>query len=634
MSPTAEQTRSQSLVAALKQNVLVFDGAMGTELYRHNVFTNQCYDELCIKNPGLVKQIHESYAQAGVDVLTTNTYGASSVMLERYGLADKTHDINLAGAKLAREVADRDENSTIFVAGSVGPHTFAAKARYTDGEIVEHVALQIAALIDGGCDVIIFESLPSRQALEMAARAMAPYPTVPYILSCCFANAIKTPGGDDVATVFAPLPSDLPQPLAFGLNCGQGPELMLKTVEAAMKVVTCPLIAQPNAGTPQEFEGRQLYYCSPEYLSTYAQRYVSMGVAAVGGCCGTTPEQIAEMARTIKPFAKAQRAGEASAVDVVVKAAELRPASPLSTRSALGKKLAAREWITTVELIPPTGYDLTATLEKCRMLRDEGVDAVNLPDGPRASARISSLIVADRIRHEVGLEPILHFCCRDRNLIGMQADLLGCAACDIRNILFITGDSPKLGNYPHATGVFDSDSIGMCKTAAKLNGGLDLGGRALPSPTNMVVGVGVDPSAINRPRELHRLHDKLAAGADFIITQPVFDPACLFTFLESYEKSYSDCPLPPIIAGVWPFASYKNFVFMKNEVPGVVVPDAIIKRMESASHGTREDQVAAGIEIACEMIEKIRTTVRGVQVSAPLGRLDISLAVLKSTKVI
>lgn len=615
--------QEKSFAEAIHTGLLVFDGAMGTELYREGVFTNRCYDEVNLTDPGLVRRIHQSYADAGADVLTTNTYGASRPVLEKYGLGDKVEKLNIEGVRLAREVAERVGDRKVYVAGSIGPHLLSDRGSFTNENILEIVEEQLSALIKGGVDFILFETESEREGIELAAESMRSFGDFPFVISCApFEEDIPENAKNSVERLFMPIPESLPQPVAMGLNCGFGPEGMLKIIERVIKLVKLPLIVQPNAGVPREYDKRRLYYCSPDYLKEYAIRYVNLGVSAIGGCCGTTPDHIAEIAKSIKSFSKTRR--DHSVIDPIEKGVEEMPESEFSTRSLLAKKLANGQWIKTVELTPPCGYELDDILRKSRLLKEAKIDAVNLPDGPRASSRIASLAVAERILHEVDLEPILHFCCRDRNLIGMQSDLLACAAFGIHNLLFITGDPPKLGNYPKATGVFDTDSIGMCAIQSRLNRGIDIGGMKIGKPTNAVIGSGVDPNAIDIKKEQDRLQRKIAAGARYIITQPVFEPDQLLLFLDSLQNFST-----PIIAGVWPLASYRNAVFMRNEVPGVVVPDEIMDRMEKASHGSREDQIQEGIDIAREAIEKIRDAVAGIQVSAPFGKIEISLAVLQ-----
>lgn len=628
---------SHRLREQLASGLTIFDGAMGTEIYRHDTFTDRCFDELNLSRSDLIRLIHQSYRDAGADVLTTNTFGANRLNLEKYGFADKTADVNIAGAHLAREVADMAaDERTILVAGSVGPIAPAEAERLNDAEQTEILSEQIAALIKGGVDFILFETLPSRLAFERAARTMRQFAGTEYILSASLGNDwLKT---ERLNMLFAPIEGDTPQPTAFGLNCGFGPDGMLEAAQKVMPLLTLPLVVQPNAGLPKEFEGRQLYYCSPEYLATFAMKYAKLGVRGIGGCCGTTPEQIAEIVKMTKPWSKKKTSETFSSIQTSAAELPLVPESPFESRGRLANKLARREWVTTVELTPPCGWELAETLQKTGRLAEHGIDAVNLPDGPRASSRISPTAVAVKILEmRLPIEPILHFCCRDRNLIGMQADLLGCAALGIRNILFITGDPPKLGKYPNATGVFDTDSVGLCRLQKRLNGGVDLGGESLPpttgtvdfdgkvrpQTTDAVFGVGLDPTAPDLDRELEKFRVKIDAGATFAITQPVFNPDTLLRFLDRF----GDVPIP-VIAGVWPLASYKNAVFMQNEVPGVQVPDAIMARMEKASAGTKEDQIAVGIEIARDAVERLRGTVNGVQISAPLGKIEISLAVL------
>jgi len=598
----------------LARGVLVFDGAMGTELYRHHVFTNRSFDELCLSDPKLIETIHRDYCDAGADVLTTNTFGAQRAGLEKYGLADKVRDINCAGATIARRVADAADRP-VLVAGSIGP--FATQWQ-SEEAIHEMIAQQVAALWEGGADFIIFETQPSRAAIQQCAAAMCRQPEVPFILSCMLDSQGESVSGEPIENLLAPLPGDGPRPIAWGLNCGTGPDGLLGAVERAVRTISLPLVVQPNAGIPKEVEHRRIYFCSPEYLTEYAKRFVNLGASCVGGCCGTTPEHIREISRTIKPLSRRRTEPTVKPATAV----PLKPAAALAEKSQLGKRLAAGEWVTTVELVPPRGYDLGSTVAKSRTLRERGVTAINIPDGPRASARISPLITAERILREAQVEPILHFCCRDRNLIGMQADLLACAACTVRNILFVTGDPPKLGDYPHATGVFDADSIGMAAVQKRLNQGVDLGGQPIDPQTFAVIGVGLDPTALDRNREIDRFRQKIESGAEFAITQPVFDPDALLRMLDDVQHHGI-----PIVAGIWPLISYRNALFMRNEVPGVVVPDAVMERMAAVT--TREDQLAVGIQIARESVTRIRDRVAGIQVSAPLGNIETAWSVIR-----
>ncbi|MDO5308075.1 MAG: bifunctional homocysteine S-methyltransferase/methylenetetrahydrofolate reductase [Planctomycetia bacterium] len=627
---SATVVMSDSFQAVLNTSPLVFDGAFGTEIYRRNIFTNQCYDDLNLRNRNLVKEIASAYGSAGVDVLTTNTYGANRFALERYGLEDRVEAINIAGVELVRDVAQEysDDSRRVFVAGSIGFPAEDILLKRDRAQIVAEFARQAKALITGGVDLIIFETQPSRACSEIMVDAMASLDQrVPFIMSyglnptyLQYPNSIES-RAPIFSTFFAPFAPNKPQPVAWGLNCCLGPVDMLQVVQEVVKSVDLPLVVQPNAGSPQAFEGRQIYYSSPEYLATYAMRYVDLGAAAVGGCCGVTPSDLSEIVKMVKPTSHSRR--QQIVLHSVAENVKEQEESPVESRSRLANKLVNGQWVQTVEAIPPCGYDLTKFLEKIAIVRDGGVDAVNLPDGPRASARISTIVAASKALTEAQIEPVVHMCCRDRNLIGLQADLIGCAALNISNLLFITGDPPKLGLYPDATGVFDCDAIGLCKLQRRLNRGVDLAGQSIGKPTNAFFGCGFDPSALNRQKEIERLRQKIDAGALFAVSQPVFDPNALISFLEELGERTI-----PVIAGIWPFVSYRNALFMRKEVPGVVVPDQIMARMEIAATKSSEEQTAMGIEIARESLASLRSYIQGVQVSAPLGRVDISLSVL------
>ena len=603
--------KALELKERLRREAIVFDGAIGTEIYRRNFFINTSFEQLSLTAPEVIRNIHQSYLDAGAMVMTTNTYSGNRLKLSRFGLAEKLAEINAASVKLAREVA----GDRALVAGAVGPlEEDEAHAGMAFEEAADMLAEHGGTLLRAGADFLIFESLASEKDVRRAAAAAAAlresFGDFAFVLS--FSTA---PGNPDFAADY-----ELARGCgmaAVGLNCGRGPDAMLEMVEQAVALAAEPLIVQPNVGAPRQFDNRTVYLTSPEYFSTYARRYLALGARGVGGCCGITPDHIRDMARTVRP----EQRGLEGAVKIAEPAGEaLRPAVPLAERSAFGAKLAAGAWLTSVEITPPRGFDLTATLEKARLCREAGIDAINLPDGPRASARLSALVTAAAIQREVGIETVLHVCGRDRSLLGLQADLLGCAAAGIRNLLFITGDPPKLGDYAYSSGVFDLDSIGLVKLAARLNGGLDAGGAPLGGQSAFVIAAGADPGAIDPEREYRRVCEKVEAGAEYIITQPVFDVAPLFRFLDRIAHLKV-----PVMAGVWPLASYRNAEFMRNEVPGVTVPDSIMERMAAVTG--REEQRAEGIAIARELIAAIRERVAGVQVSAPLGNVATALAV-------
>ena len=611
--------KKKNILEAIREQLLIFDGAMGTELYQRHVFTNRSYDELCLSDPELVIEVHQDYLRAGADVLTSNSYGANRSVLQKFGLADQVAAINHKAVELMRLSLERlAPQRQVYLAGSIGPLEPGLRQKMPRQEAVQAFVEQAEALSEAGVDFIIFETMPDREAALQASLAMSSLENPPpFVLS----HAI--PDGEDLAEILAhrlqPLQAGLPAPFALGLNCGLGPARMLEALTAARTLTELPIIVQPNAGTPHKVENRQLYLCSPEYLSTYAQRYVNLGARGVGGCCGTNPEHIAELARSLKRLSQSYSSISVSEEQKPKAAAAQETA--LAEKSRLGQKLARGEWIKSVEITPPRGWDTAQIISKARLCQQQGVDAINVPDGPRAAPRLSALITALKIEQEAGIEAVLHVCSRDRNYLALQADLLGSAAVGLRNFLFITGDPPKLGGYGYASGVFDTDSIGLVSLQKHLNQGIDLGGQQIQPPSAAVIGVGADPNAIDFNREITRLQAKIEAGAEFIITQPVFDVEALHKFMRVIAEWKI-----PVIAGIWPLASLRNALFMKNEVPGVLVPDSIVRRIEKAL--TREEQLACGIQIAREALAELRGMVAGVQVSAPLGNVNAALEVL------
>ena len=608
------------LKEALENKVLVFDGAMGTEIYRRNFFVNTSYENLCVSNPKVIGEIHRSYLEAGAEVLTANSYGANFNKLAKFGLAERLEEINRAAVRLAKEAAD----GKALVAASVGPIGDIPKGMTCPKDkAVGIIAGQIRALASGEPDFILFETLRSLSDVEVSLAALEiAAPDMPFMVSVQVDREAQTQSGDDVAAILACLSASALQPSAFGINCGSGPEAMLSAYEKFAHDCPYPVVVQPNAGAPKNVDNRMIYMSSPEYFTTYAMRYISLGARGIGGCCGTTPDHIRDMARSINPMAKIERAAK---VQETAPEIPLKEPVPTAEKSRLAGKLAAREWVYTVEIVPPQGYLLAQTVEKSRLCAAAGFDAVNIPDGPRASSRVSPLVTACKIQEGAGIETILHFCCRDKNLIGMQADLLGCAAMDINNILFITGDPPKLGDYPFASGVFDMDSIGMVRVQSRLNRGVDLAGKPIDAPTKAFIAVGADPNAIDMEREIRRSREKIEAGAEAFITQPVFDVEPLLRFIDAIPELRDGTV--PLIAGIWPLASYRNAEFMRNEVPGVVVPDSVMERM--AAPATREEQRQVGIAIAREAIASIRGKVAGAQISAPFGNVNTAIAVME-----
>ncbi|HTD22587.1 MAG TPA: bifunctional homocysteine S-methyltransferase/methylenetetrahydrofolate reductase [Terriglobales bacterium] len=602
---------------------ILCDGAMGTLLYAKGVFINRCYDELNLSQPELIRGIHQEYLQAGADVIETNTFGANAFKLARHGFADKVHEINLAGATLARQIVTKKEtDQTFFVAGSVGPLGVRIEplGRTSLQEARAAFRDQIAALVEGGVDAIFLETFTSleeiHQAILAAREINADIPVVAMVTIDEDSNCLDGSSPETFGAKLTEWGADV-----IGCNCSVGPVVMLDVIERVRRISPLPLIAQPNAGPPQSIEGRNMYLCSPEYMASNARKLVAAGAQVVGGCCGTTPEHIRSMKSAL-------RVGSAkgSGFQVVTEAAkQTEVAVPaLEQRSRLGAKIANGEFVTMVEIVPPKGIDGSKEIEGARYLKSLGIDVINIPDSPRASARMSNQALSILIQQQVGVETILHYTCRDRNVLSIQSDLLGAAAVGLKNILCVTGDPPKLGNYPDATAVFDVDSIGLVNIVHNLNRGLDIGGNPIGNKTGtgFVVGVGANPGVLNLDEEIRRFEYKVEAGAELAITQPVFDVSLLEIFLRRIEH----CRIP-IIAGIWPLVSLRNAEFMKNEL-NVSVPDSIMKRMASTSNA--DAARAEGVAIAREMLLAVHSEVQGVQLSAPQSRYSSAVEVLRA----
>jgi methionine synthase I (cobalamin-dependent)/5,10-methylenetetrahydrofolate reductase len=644
--------------------IVVFDGAMGTMLYAKGVFINQCYDELNIRSPALVRGVHDEYVQAGAEVLETNSFGANRAKLAQYGLESQVAELNRRAAQLAREAAGEDR----LVAGAVGPlgvriEPYGPTSR---DEARTMFREQMTALAEGGADCFIIETFSDLDEMEQAILAARDVdPAMPVVAQMTIGVDGLSPYGvppDEIARSLDRFGADV-----IGLNCSVGPQTILEAIERMTPVTRRKLVAQPNAGMPREVGGRSMYMASPEYMATYGHHLILAGAKAVGGCCGTTPAHIRALADAVRSLAPRQPRGSGSsgAQGTTPEHATVRssagggrlsrvqpipgstpapatpgvnprsrggslgglgvPAAPFAERSRWAAKLAAREFVTSVEIVPPRGVDATRTLAEVGALRRAGVDAVNVPDGPRAQSRMSAVLISILIQQQVGIEAVTHYCCRDRNLLGMLSDLLGASAMGLRNLLLITGDPPKMGPYPDATAVFDIDAIGLTNLASRLNHGLDPGGNDIGEPTRFVLGVGVNPAAVDPEHELRRFEWKVEAGAEYAITQPVFDVAQLSRFLGTVR--HLDIP---VIAGIWPLVSVRNAEFLANEVPGVTVPESVIQRMRRASEKSKEHAVAEGLAIAREMLVEVRGEVQGAQVSAPFGKVDLALKVFEA----
>jgi homocysteine S-methyltransferase len=607
------------------QRTVLCDGAMGTSLYARGVFINRCFDELNLSQPELVRSVHEEYLQAGAEIVETNTFGANAVRLERYGLRDRVAEINRAGVSIARQavqqLADKQAGSA-WVAGSVGPlgvHLEPLGKTSLD-EAREAFAEQIRALTSGGpgvaVDLLIIETMPALNEAEqavLAARAAAPNtPVVVMVTVDEEANCLDGASPETAATRIESWGVD-----GIGCNCSVGPATVLTAIERMAEVTSLPLLAMPNAGMPRSVEGRNIYMCSPEYMASFARKLTKAGVQFIGGCCGTTPQHIKAMKSALRATGAQEAAQRSTKREPIV--SETPPAA-LQERSRLGRLVHEGAFITMVEIVPPRGIDCGKELKGAQEMADLGVHAINVPDSPRASARMSAQSLCIQIQQKTGIETLLHYTCRDRNVLSIQSDLLGASSIGLKNILCLTGDPPKLGNYPDATAVYDVDAIGLVNIVHRLNHGLDIGGNPIGASTGFTIAVAANPGVPDIDHEVRRFAWKVEAGAEYGITQPVFDLRVLETFLKRIEGFRI-----PIVAGIWPLTSLRNAEFMKNDLR-VSVPDEIMTRMGKAA--TPDAARAEGIRIAQEMLAAARTMVEGVQVSAPFGRYSAAAEVL------
>ncbi len=604
----------QSFLDRLKHAILVCDGAMGTMLYARGIYFNRCFDELNLTQPQLVTAIHREYLAAHADILETNTFGANDFKLKPHGLEDQVHAINRRGAELARQAAG-DE---IYVAGAIGPLNIQVEPL---GTIKRQEALlafqqQVKGLLEGGVDLFILETFSDPTEICLAIEAVRSLSDLPIVAQMTFDAEGKTPMGVEPETVVRILQDQGAD--VIGANCSVGPQPMLEVIERMAKAGAQWLSAQPNAGNPRLVDGRLLYLSTPEYHAEFARRFIVAGAHIVGGCCGTTPQHI-------RAIANAVRAMQPRKSSVTVLAATATPAEvkvvPRERKSALAARL-GRKFVVSVEVLPPRGLDVSPVLEGVRQLVGFGIDAVNIPDGPRASSRMAPMALAQIIERSLPVETILHYCCRDRNLLGMQSDLLGQHALGLRNILVITGDPPKLGDYPDATGVFDVDSIGLTRIIHGLNHGYDVAGNAIGQPTAWHIGVGANPAAIDLQLEVDRLQQKIEAGAEYVLTQPVFDHKQLELFFDKIH--HLDIP---IMVGIMPLVNYRTVEFLNNEVPGVHVPSKVAKQLAQAENSEHAKQI--GIHIAQQTILAVRKMepVKGIYLMPPFTKDKYEMAI-------
>jgi len=611
---------AKSLSEALTAGPLLLDGAMGSLLYERGVLHTRSYDELNLAQPELVRKIHQDYVAAGADVIETNTFGANRIALARHGLVDQIHQINRAAIELARSAA----GDRAYVAGAVGPTGVKfGIATQTERRLARFaLAEQIDTLVLAGADAIVLETFTSILEMEEAIHvARERGPKVPIFAMMMFDGQGRSDGGLGPAEIADRLISAGAD--VVGGNCGLGPAELYQVV-TGMVGRGKPVIAQPNAGLPASVEGRTLYVANPEHFGVFARRMLKSGVRLVGGCCGTTPEHTRAMLGAVRMLR-----GESQQIEGVAPLAarvtEVRSApaakTTLGSRSRLGARIANKEFAVSVELTAPTGLDMSKTRQQVEQLVAAGVDVVNIADGPRASARMANIAVCARLAAETPVEPILHVCARDRSFLGLVAHLLGAHGLGLRNLVIITGDPPKMGDYPFSTPVYDVDSIGLLRIAAGLNAGVDPAGKET-EPTSFLLATGAEPGAHDRDRELRRLEDKKAAGAELVMTQPVYDPRTLERFLDDAA------PLGlPVMVGILPLASHRNAEFLHNEVPGMGIPAEYRERMAKVGSGPAAR--AEGIRIAQEALAAVKQRVAGAYVMPPFNRVDAALAVLE-----
>jgi homocysteine S-methyltransferase len=615
-------TRRDTPFRDAMRSLLVFDGAMGSLLYERGVFVMQNFEQLNVTRPDIVSKIHEDYVAAGAQVIETNTYGANSFRLDRHGLGDQVRAYNVAGARLARQAAGED----VWVAGSMGPSGLVpGVATKTEMDLAAATfAEQAAALVEGGADVLMIETFRHLEELRIAFdAARRAVPNTPIIASMTFDPSETVADGssaEQVALTLREWGAD-----AIGVNCGDGPQIALAIAER-MRVAGLPLCVQPNAGLPRTVDGRLLYMATPEYFDVFARRTIQIGATMVGGCCGTTPEHVKWMAKSGRMLADKRTT---VAVTSPVATAEITPVlepTPLAERSAFAAKVAAGKFVVSVEVNPAPGLDASKALQGAKMLLDHGVDIVNVADAPRAMARMSNIAFCALLLERYGIQPIMHVCGRDRNLLGQMAHLLGAHALGIRNLVIITGDPPKVGDYPEATAVYDLDAIGLLQMASNMNRGVDPAGKPLAGgKTSFLLATGLEPGAADLDKEIYRLERKKAAGAELIMTQPIFQTDLLEDVLRRIEHLGL-----PVLVGVLPLVSYKNAEFLHNEVPGMQIPSEIRDRMRKTAGG--EAARKEGVQIAREMLFAVRDRVQGAYLMPPLGRYELALEVLDGLK--
>ncbi|MGE0784518.1 MAG: bifunctional homocysteine S-methyltransferase/methylenetetrahydrofolate reductase [Sandaracinaceae bacterium] len=629
--PRAQAGRRPSLIRALEERPVVFDGAMGTALYERGVLYTNNFDQQSLLKPDLIREIHRAHLEAGAEVLETNTFGGNRYRLASHRLEDEVEAINRAGVKLAREVAGADA----WVVGSIGPSGTIVKTVNEKEKPNLRAAFrdQAAVLAEEGVDALVLETFRQPEELTLAiegARAGS-REAVPLIAMLSFDAFGTTADGkqpDEVARMLVDLGVD-----AVGVNCADGPagvyEMATRMLEGGL-----PVVAVPNAGLPRRVDGRFAYMATPDYFLVYARRMFKSGIRGVGGCCGTTAEHVRQIAMAARMLRQGEPRRESSPPEVSSIAmrdlTRMPPdavapgieVTPLADKGLVGSALTQGKFLVSVEVNPPPGLSLDQALEGARLLKDGGVDVINVADGARATARMGNLALCYRIQRELEMPALMHVTTRDRNVLGLVAHLLASHELGVTNLVVITGDPPKMGDFPDATAVYDLDSVGLLRLVDGLNRGFDPGGKPLASATRFLAATGAEPAAHDYARELSRLAQKRDAGADMVMTQPVYDAKVLDRFLDDVK------PLGiPVLVGLLPLASYRNAEFLHNEVPGMSIPEPIRERMRKAGSGP--EGRAEGVRIAREMLESVKDRVAGAYLMPPFSRYDLALRVIE-----
>jgi len=603
----------------LQQGVVLADGAMGTYLYEKGIPFDRSFDLLNLTDASLIQAVHREYIRAGAEVIETNTFGGNRYRLAAHGATETARRVNRAGAQIARN-AREEVGEAVFVAGSMGPlgKPVAPLGTITREEAYDAYREQAEGLVEGGVDLIVLETQTDMAEALIAIDAVRSVTgDVPLVVQMTFT--------EDGRTLYGSYPEDVVHAVLgkkvdlLGANCSVGPQKLLEIVERLKRRTELPISVMPNAGLPRFVHGRFVYLSSPEYLAEYAQRFAAAGARLVGGCCGTTPTHTRKMRDALRAAAGAPAplAPSPPGVGPAIVIEEATAKTDPTSRSTLARKLAAKEFVVSVEVDPPRGARPKKMIEGAQFLKDTGVDFINVADSPMARVRMSSIALASMIGHQVGIETILHFTCRDRNLMGIQSDLMGAHALGIRNILALTGDPPRAGDYPNATAVFDVDSIGLIGVLKRLNAGTDLGGNSIGEPTTFVIGCAVNPTADTLDEELDRFQRKMEAGAEFAMTQPVYELETLSKFLDKLGKVGQK--RVPILLGLLPLQSHRHAEFLHNEVPGINVPDHAREAMRTAG----EKGIGVGVDMCRKLLLEARDLVEGAYLMPSFGRYEV-----------